>query len=119
MVFMVAPASRSWLLSDRPYFHDPAFEYRFVVLTSKILLSFKKSGDVHNCEYVEASPGFFDALNHQIALQARAWLVADSPCSLAKFEAVVKSAEWEKSVAADHITYEPIRNLHSGWRMSS
>jgi len=119
MVFMVAPASRSWLLCDRPYFHDPAFEYRFVVLTSKILLGFKKSEDVHNCEYIEASPEFFDALNHRMALQARAWLVADSPSSLAKFEAVVKSAEWEESVAADHITYEPICNLRSGWRISS
>ena len=119
MLFMVAPASRSWVLCDRPHFHAPASRYRYVVLTSKIVLRFKKSEDVHNYEYVEVTPGDFDAFNHEIALQARAWLVADSPSNLAKFGAVVKSAEWEERVAADHITYEPIRNLRSGWRISS
>jgi hypothetical protein len=119
MVFMVAPASRSWLLCDRPYFNDPALEYRFVVLTSKILLGFKKSDDVHKYKCVEANTDFFELLNHHIVLQARTWLVADSATNLAKFETVVKSEEWQKSVAADHITYEPIRNLRTGWRIST
>jgi hypothetical protein len=119
MVFMVAPASCSWLLCDRPYFHDPDSEYRFVVLTSKILLGFKRSEDGYQFNLGEATTGILDLVNHQIALQAREWLVADSPSSLAKFEAVVKSPEWAERVAADHITFAPIRNLRTGWRISS
>lgn len=119
MIFMVAPESRSWLLCDRPYFHQPDLGYRFVVLTNKILLGFKRSSDVPKYNYVDANAEIFALLNHHIALQARDWLVADSSATLGEFEAVVESTEWEKNVASDHISYEPIRNLNGGWRISS
>lgn len=119
MVFMVAPGESSWLLCDRPYFHHPGLDYRFIVLTSKIMLAYKRSSDVAKYKYIDALPEFFDTMNERIAMQARDWLVAASSEQLKRYERTFDSQEWTASVTGDKIVCEPIRNLSTGWRISS
>ena len=119
MVFMVAPGASSWLLCDRPHFHDPGFEHRFIVLTNKVMLAYKRSDVVAKYMYADAMPEFVDTMNERFAMQARDWLVAATADQLALHQTTFDSDEWKAAVAADRVVYEPIRNLKSGWRISS
>jgi hypothetical protein len=119
MVFMIAPGTSSWLLCDRPYFSDDGLEYRFIVLTNKVMLAYQRSSDVAKYKYVDATPEFFETMNERIAMQARDWLVAASAEQLERYQKTFDSEEWRANVAADKVVYAPIRNVTTGWRISS
>jgi hypothetical protein len=118
MIFFLAPRSRSWVIGDRPYLTDDRLEYRFVVLTNKVLLGYRRSPDEDKYQYQEVKENFIENINRMITLQAREWLVADTSAILQKYVTLFDSDEWRTSVAADHISLLPVRNLTSGWTIN-
>jgi len=118
LIFFFAPRSRSWVIGDRPYLKDDRLEYRFVVLTNKVLLMYRRSPDVDKYRYQEVDENFIETMNKMITLQAREWLVADTSAILQKYVDLFDSDEWRASVAADHISLLPVRNLISGWTIN-
>jgi hypothetical protein len=118
MTFLVAPEARSWITCDRPYFHREGIDERFLVLTNKIMLVYGRAEQEDEFQYVDASPDFFEFMNHRISLEARHWLVADSREALDQYVPVFKTDEWRETAAADHIAFLPVRHLRSGWRVN-
>jgi hypothetical protein len=118
MIFYVAPLGKSWMLSDRPYVDFKGLNARLVVLTNQILLTYRRS-NFPVYQYQEANVSFLREVNRQITLKARDWLAADSAATLQEYVSIIHSSEWHKSVAADKLDVQPVRNLGYGWTFNS
>jgi hypothetical protein len=114
MFFAFAPENCNFLLCDRPFINYKEFEYRFVVLTNKIILGYRHSTK-DTIDYMDLGKDFFELINEKIALNAREWLVACNEEELKKYSAVFHSKEWEQSVNEDKVIFKPIKFLSSGW----
>lgn len=114
MVFYFAPEYLSLVLGDRPYFNHNEIEYRFVVLTNKVLLGYRHSNEF-TYKYIDAEKEFIEMINKQVALNAREWLVADNPEVLKKYAALFQSDDWKQSVSSERVTWFPVQYLISGW----
>jgi hypothetical protein len=68
-----------------------------------------------NYEYQDIRPDFLHMLNEQIALQARAWIVADSQTTLRRYIPVVESEQWKEMAEKDKPAIEPVRHLMNGF----
>jgi hypothetical protein len=51
-------------------------------------------------------------------MEARAWLVAESPTILSRYVAVVESDEWQKYAASEKPVVEPLRYLTAGFTIT-
>lgn len=112
---IVSEREKSFITCDRPSFIQESFDHRFVVLTNKVMLAYKKSTVGFQYRYEAAKDGFIDEMNSQIAYEARDWIVADSEELLEKYIRVVKSDEWKKRASSDKIEFIPIERLTSGY----
>lgn len=116
-----APRGRSWITCDRPFITSAnnLTGFRHVVLTNKVLLSYRRSEDgTDNYSYSDATVDFADLINNEVALTARDWLVADSPRLLAKYAALTQTDEWHRRVAEDQLSFLPIKHLTTGWAIT-
>jgi len=114
MYFFFAPENRSWVICDRPYFKYSDIEYRFVVLTNKVLLGYRPWNDFEYI-YRDVKNDFLEMMNKQITLNAREWLVATTSEELNKYVGLFQSEEWKQGVCSERVTWSPVHNLTSGW----
>ncbi len=68
-------------------------------------------------QYEVLDDGFLHLFNEQFALEARAWLVAESKAILDRYVPVIESETWTKYVATDRVHVEPVRYLTTGFRI--
>jgi hypothetical protein len=114
MIFFFAPENKDWVISDRPYFNHKDFDYRFVVLTNKVIVGYKHSLEfVYN--FVDVNNEFYEILNQIIAMNAREWLVAKNKEDLKKYSSTFNTNEWKQSLKEDKVIWMPIKNLISGY----
>jgi len=108
------------LLCDRPTFSGPGLP-TFIVLTSRVIASVEEGDpqEAFGYQYHELGRDFLTSLNKMCALQARAWIVADTEAGLKQYVEVVESDDWRRSVAADRVRVEPVRFLRTGFRIST
>ena len=114
MVFGFPPNNNNWVISDRPFFNDNNFEYRFVVLTNKLILGYRRS-KAFTYNYIDFNEEFHEFFNKLIALNAREWLVAYSEREIKKYSSIYQTDEWKQKVINDKIIFKPIKYLSSGW----
>jgi hypothetical protein len=109
--------SGSWILCDRPYIVSEELDHRFVVLTNKMMLAYRRSPDgIGRCKPRKAVPRDFQThIIRMLALNARSWLLADTEAELDTAIAVVESDEWRKQLAQDAPRLMRPVFLMSGW----
>lgn len=113
MIFFFSPENCHWVISDRPFLYHDSFEYRFVVLTNKVVVGYRHSPKfVYN--YVDINNENFEEINKMFAMNAREWLVAKNEKELNKYSALFLTKEWKDSLKEDDPFYKPIKNLISG-----
>jgi hypothetical protein len=108
------------LLCDRPTFSADGLP-TFVVLTNRVIASVEEGDpqETFGYQYHELGEDFLASLNTMSALQARAWIVADTEAGLQQYIKVVQSDDWARSVASDSVRFEPVRFLRTGFRIST
>ena len=114
MFIAFAPENCNFLLSDRPFINYEELEYRFVVLTNKIVLGYRRSTQ-DTIDYIDLRKDFFELINEKIAFNAREWLIACSEKELKKYSTVFNTKDWEQSVKEDKVIFKPIKFLCGGW----
>jgi len=114
MTFFFAPKNCYWIMCDRPYLKHKTLEYRLVVLTNKIIVSYRRSS-AFNYNYIDMDNEYFEEINKLFIMNAREWIVSKNESDLVKYSALFQTDEWKKSLTEDKPVWQPIKNLTSGW----
>lgn len=115
ITFLHAPKG-GVLLCDRPTFAQPGLP-TFIALTNRVVAAVEEGEprSMFEYQYRDLSDDFLHTLNGQFAMEARAWLVAESPTILSRYVAVAESDEWQKYAASEKPVVEPLRYLTAGF----
>jgi len=106
---------RRFICSDRPFFNSPDISHRFVILTDTCMVAYAPSESQFRYQHVDATDGFVDEVNKQIAMNARDWLIASDLKQLDQYISVVQSDDWKSRRASDKVELMDIQALTSGW----
>jgi hypothetical protein len=106
---------KSWLLCDRPFFNWEGLSHRFVVLTNKIVLGYRKSPD--NFRYLYENSPSVDEVNRMIALQARDWIASEKTEIIQKYIPVFSERAYIESKQNDEITEIKLEEPKRGWEI--
>jgi hypothetical protein len=118
LTFLHAPKG-GVLLCDRPTFARPSLP-TFIALTNRVVAAIDEGEPKLTFEYQyrDLSDDFLHTLNEEFAMEARAWIVAESPTTLSRYVAVVESDKWRKYAASEKPVIEPLRYLTTGFKIT-
>jgi len=114
-LLLLHSGNNSWLLSDRPFFNWSELPYRFIVLTNKMLLGYRKSPDKFRYIY-ENSPSV-EEVNRMIALQARDWIVSEKTEIIQEYIPVFSEPAYNKSMQNGGIEEIRLPVPLRGWKI--
>jgi hypothetical protein len=108
------PEQYNWVISDRPYLIVPGFEYRFVVLTNKVVVAFRQADDT-SIHFENINVEFYKFIKKEFILNAREWLVARTSQELEYAVKIIQSDEWKQRISKAKLSWVPVKTLQFGW----
>jgi len=106
-----------FIIGDRPSITDERMAERIAVLTNKVAVVYTQSQRELRYRYLDANEALVASINHEMAMNAREWLVARDPNLLDRYVAVVRSDQWRQRVARERRLAIQPQFVRFGWRI--